>query len=181
MSLYESVFIIRQELSVAAAVKIADRYAGTIDKEGGKIVKRENWGLLNLAYRIRKNRKGHFFLFNIDGPSKAVQEMERGMKLDTDTLRCLTTRIDAVSTDQSPIMHRPMEDDKPGYRRSDDRPERRDMPQNRGDSRTRGEDGTHAHGTHTRPDTHARSDRGDNADGAKEETTPPANKEDPRT
>lgn len=136
MPLYESVFIIRQDLSVAAAVKIADTYADGVKSTGGEIVKRENWGLLPLAYRIFKNRKGHFFLFNIESPSTTILEMERGMKLDSDTLRCLTTRIEAVTESNSPMMARAERESE-----EDGRPPREDGRPPREDGRPPREDG----------------------------------------
>ena len=94
MSLYESVIIIRQETSTQQVEALADTYQEIIKKNGGSIEKRENWGLRSLAYKIKKNRKGHYILFNIDAPSAAVQEMERLMSLNEDILRYLTLRID---------------------------------------------------------------------------------------
>jgi small subunit ribosomal protein S6 len=94
MSLYESVIIIRQETSTQQVEALADTYQEIIKENGGSIEKRENWGLRSLAYKIKKNRKGHYILFNIDAPSAAVQEMERLMSLNEDILRYLTLRID---------------------------------------------------------------------------------------
>jgi small subunit ribosomal protein S6 len=94
MSLYESVIIIRQETSTQQVEALADTFQEIIKENGGSIEKRENWGLRSLAYKIKKNRKGHYILFNIDAPSAAVQEMERLMSLNEDILRYLTLRID---------------------------------------------------------------------------------------
>jgi small subunit ribosomal protein S6 len=94
MSLYESVIIIRQETSPQQVEALADTYQDLIKENGGSIKKRENWGLRSLAYKIKKNRKGHYILFNIDAPSAAIHEMERLMSLNEDILRYLTLRVD---------------------------------------------------------------------------------------
>ena len=96
MSLYESVIIIRQETSAQQVEALGDTYADVINKNGGSIKKRENWGLRSLAYKIKKNRKGHYILFNIDAPSAAIQEMERLMSLNEDVLRYLTLKVDEL-------------------------------------------------------------------------------------
>ena len=96
MSFYEHVFITRQDLTQSQVDELANKFAAVIEKEGGKVTKRENWGLRNLAYRIRKNRKGYYVLFNIDAPAIAVQEMERLMRIDEDVIRHLTVKVDAL-------------------------------------------------------------------------------------
>ena len=96
MSLYESVIIIRQETSPQQVEALADTYQDLIKENGGSIKKRENWGLRSLAYKIKKNRKGHYILFNIDAPSAAIHEMERLMSLNEDILRYLTLRVDEL-------------------------------------------------------------------------------------
>ena len=101
MSLYESVIIIRQETSAQQVEALGDTYADVISKNGGSIKKRENWGLRSLAYKIKKNRKGHYILFNIDAPSTAVQEMERLMSLNEDVLRYLTLKVDELDENPS--------------------------------------------------------------------------------
>ena len=94
MPLYESVFIARQDISSTQVDQLQDEFAGIIAAGGGEVKKRESWGLKNLSYRINKNRKGHYVLFNIEAPSAAVQEMERLMRLNEDILRYLTIRVD---------------------------------------------------------------------------------------
>jgi small subunit ribosomal protein S6 len=94
MSLYECVMIARQEISTQQVEALADSYEGVIKENGGNVAKRENWGLRSLAYKIKKNRKGHYVLFNIDAPADAVHEMERLMRLNEDVLRHLTLRVD---------------------------------------------------------------------------------------
>ncbi len=95
MPLYESVFIVRQDVSAQHVEGLAERYAEMIAENGGEVAKTEYWGLKNLAYRVKKNRKGHYMMFNINGPSAAVQEFERNMRLSEDVLRYMTIRVDA--------------------------------------------------------------------------------------
>ena len=96
MPLYESVFIARQDIAAPQAEALADAFTSIIDAQGGKVTKRENWGLRNLAYKIKKNRKGHYVLLNIDGPPAAILEMERNMRIHEDVLRYLTVRVDEL-------------------------------------------------------------------------------------
>jgi small subunit ribosomal protein S6 len=104
MALYESVFIVRQDVTAAQVDTLADDFAKIIQDGGGAVERREYWGLRNLQYRIKKNRKGHYVLFNMDAPSASVVEMERNMRLNEDVLRYLTTRIDEARPEPSPIM-----------------------------------------------------------------------------
>ncbi len=104
MPFYESVFIARQEVSATQVDSIADSFGELIDKHGGRVTKREYWGLKNLAHRIKKNRKGHYVLLNIDAPSAAVQEFERSMRFHEDILRYLTVRMDELDEAPSAMM-----------------------------------------------------------------------------
>lgn len=104
MPYYECVFIARQELSSAQAEQFADRMAGIVAENGGEVKTREYWGLKNLAYRIKRNRKGHYTLFHLDAPSDAVREMERNMGLSDDVLRYLTIRLDELPEGPSAMM-----------------------------------------------------------------------------
>jgi len=111
MALYENVFIARQDMSPAQVENLADGYASVMESLGGKVEKREHWGLKTLAYRIKKNRKGHYVLFNFDASGDAVQELERRMRLSEDVLRYLTIRIDAVDERPSVMLQaRPRDD-----------------------------------------------------------------------
>ncbi len=96
MPLYESVFIARQDISSQQVEGLTENLGKIIADNGGEIAKSEYWGLRNLAYRIKKNRKGHYVLFNIDGPSAAIQEFERNMRISEDVLRYLTIRVDEL-------------------------------------------------------------------------------------
>ena len=135
MPLYENVFIARQDISGAQAEALADLFAQLIADQGGEVKKRENWGLRNLAYRMNKNRKGHYVLFNIDAPSAAVTEMERTMRINEDVLRYLTLRVDQLEEAPSPVMQsRGSREDRP--RRDRDRYEGRDRYEPREGSET---------------------------------------------
>ena len=96
MAYYESVFIARQDISAPQVESLADGFASVIEENGGKVTKRESWGLRGLAYKIKKNRKGHYVLFNLDAPAPAVHEMERQMRLNEDILRHMTLRVDEL-------------------------------------------------------------------------------------
>ena len=104
MPLYENVFIARQDISAAQVDTLADQYAALIKENGGEVTKKEYWGLRNLAFRIKKNRKGHYILFNIDAPADAVLEMERNMRLSEDVIRYLTVRVKELEADQSIVL-----------------------------------------------------------------------------
>lgn len=141
MPLYENVFIARQDISGAQVDTLADTFTQLIAEQGGEVKKRENWGLRNLAYRMNKNRKGHYILLNIDAPGPAIAELERTMRINEDVLRYLTIRVDAHEEGPSPVMlNRGSRDDRP--RRSDrdrydDRGDR-DRDRDRGDRPDRG-------------------------------------------
>jgi len=104
MALYESVFIARQDVSATQVDSLTDSFEKIISENGGSVERREYWGLRTLAYRIKKNRKGHYVMFNMEAPSDAVQEMERNMRLNEDILRYMTIRIEKMREDASPIM-----------------------------------------------------------------------------
>jgi small subunit ribosomal protein S6 len=104
MPLYENVFIARQDISGAQVDQLSDSFTQLIAEQGGEIKKREYWGLRNLAYRMNKNRKGHYVLLNIEAPAPAVAELERTMRINEDVLRYLTLRVDKHEEGPSPIM-----------------------------------------------------------------------------
>jgi len=114
MPLYENVFIARQDISGAQVDALTDGFAQLITDNGGEIKKREYWGLRNLAYRMRKNRKGHYVLMNLAAPPAAIAELERTMRINEDVLRYLTIRVDAHDEGPSAIMqNRGSRDDRP--------------------------------------------------------------------
>ncbi len=104
MPLYESTFIARHDMSSQQVDTLAETFAGVVREHGGEVTKKEHWGLRNLAYRIKKNRKGHYVLFNIDAPPYAVQELQRNLRLNEDVLRFLTVRVEQLDPNPSAIM-----------------------------------------------------------------------------
>ena len=104
MPFYENVFIARQDLTPAKVAELTDKYASVVESMGGKVSKRENWGLRNLAYKIQKNRKGYYTLMNIDAPADAVIEMERLMRLDENLIRYLTIKVDELEEGPSVML-----------------------------------------------------------------------------
>jgi small subunit ribosomal protein S6 len=106
-------------MSPAQVEGLADNYATLIEENGGKVLKREHWGLKSLAYRIKKNRKGHYVMFDVEANSDAVNELERQMRLSEDVIRFMTVKIDEVTEAPSPMMSRRDRDDR--RRSRDDR------------------------------------------------------------
>ncbi|MDC1348234.1 30S ribosomal protein S6 [Amylibacter sp.] len=94
MSLYEHVFISRQDLSNAQAEGLIEHFSAVLSDNDGKVIDQEYWGLKTMAYKINKNRKGHYAFLKSDAPSSAVQEMERLMRLHEDVMRVMTIRVD---------------------------------------------------------------------------------------
>ena len=131
MPLYEHVLIARQDLSNAQAEGLIEHFSTVIADNGGKIVDHEYWGVKTMAYKINKNRKGHYAFLRSDAPSAAVQEMERLARLHDDVMRVLTIRVDSHEEGPSVQMQKRDERDRGdrperGERRDGDRPERRD-------------------------------------------------------
>jgi small subunit ribosomal protein S6 len=114
MPLYESVFIARQDLSPAQVETLSTTVADLIKTNGGEVKKTEQWGLKNLAYRIRKNKKGHYVLMNIDAPATAIAEMERTMRINEDVLRYLTIRMDELEEGPSAMLRKRDEEPREG-------------------------------------------------------------------
>jgi len=106
MAYYEHVLITRQDISPQQAEQLNEELKALIEGQGGHIAKIEYWGLRNLAYRIKKNRKGHYSLLAIDAPSAAVKEMERQLSINEDVLRYLTLRVEALDLELSPVLAR---------------------------------------------------------------------------
>lgn len=94
MPLYEHVMIARQDLSNAQAEGLIEHFGTVLSDNGGKVVDTEYWGLKTMAYKINKNRKGHYAFVKSDAPTEAVQEMERLMRLHEDVMRVMTIKVD---------------------------------------------------------------------------------------
>ena len=90
MPLYEHVFLTRQDASAQQVEELTAQFKGIIEQMGGKIAKTEQWGVKSLSYRLRKNRKAHFTLFNVEAPPAALNEIERQERLSEDVVRYLT-------------------------------------------------------------------------------------------
>ncbi len=123
MPLYESVFIARQDIPAQEVESLAERFEGIVSENGGSAGTREYWGLKNLSYRIKKNRKGHYTMLKLDAPAAAVHEMERNMRISEDVLRYMTLRVDALPEEPSIMMQsRSSRDDRGRRGRSGDGP-----------------------------------------------------------
>ena len=116
MPLYETVLIARSEITQAQADAVADAATAQVEADGGAVKKREYWGLRSLAYRIKKNRKGHYILLGLDAPSPVVQEMERQLTLNEDVLRFMTIRVEDISEEPSVILSRKSDDRERSFR-----------------------------------------------------------------
>jgi small subunit ribosomal protein S6 len=128
MPLYEHVFIARQDVSPQQVDQMSDAFKAILEENGGKVSMVESWGLRSLAYKIKKNRKGHYVRMNIEAPSDAVVEMERQMRIHDDVLRFLTVRVDELDPNPAALLsNRGGRDDRRGGGRGrDDRGPRRD-------------------------------------------------------
>ena len=117
MRLYESVLIARQDISTAQVETLVDEFSKIIENGGGSIKKREYWGRRSLAYRIKKNRKGHYVMLNLEADSATLNEYERIMGLNEDILRFMTIRIEEVDEEPSIMMQVKSERGERGDRR----------------------------------------------------------------
>src|SRR4051812_45562253 len=156
MPLYEHVYLARQDLTSQQVDELTAQYTGVIEQAGGKVAKSEPWGVKSLSYRIRKNRKAHFTLLNVDAPPAALTEVERQQRINEDVLRYLTVRVDELEEGPSAMMRKVERDrerdERGGGRFGDgggrlgggggfggdrgDRPPRRDRDDDRGDRNT---------------------------------------------
>jgi small subunit ribosomal protein S6 len=112
MPLYEHVFLARQDVSSQQVDALVDQFRGVIEGAGGKIGKVENWGVKSLTYRIKKNRKAHFTLLNIDAPAAALAEIERQERINEDVIRFLTIRVDELEEGPSAMLRKSDRDDR---------------------------------------------------------------------
>lgn len=119
MPFYETVFIARQDLSDAQVQEITEAAEKIIKDGKGKVTKTENWGLRTLAYRINKNRKGHYVLIESDSPAPPVLEVERTLRLNENVLRYMTIKLDELSKGPSKIIDKNTSDDDAGEGRPD--------------------------------------------------------------
>ena len=116
MPLYETVLIARNDVTQQQVEQIADDIAAELTTEGGEVKKREYWGLRTLAYRIKKNRKGHYLLLGLDAKPAFITEMERKLGLNEDVLRYMTIRLEAIDEAPSAILARKSDDRERSFR-----------------------------------------------------------------
>src|SRR5215469_3935601 len=136
MAFYENVFIARQDVPATQVETLTTQFTELVTAQGGTVSKKEYWGLKSLAFRMKKNRKGHYVLLNIDAPPAAVIEMERNMRINEDVIRYLTVKVEQLEETPSAMLQgrdradrergdRDRDRDRPRYR-DDDRPPRED-------------------------------------------------------
>jgi small subunit ribosomal protein S6 len=116
MALYEHIYLARQDVSAQQVEELTNALTEVLTQGGGKVTKNEYWGLKSLSYRIKKNRKAHYSLLNIDAPAAAVAEMERQMRINEDILRFMTVRVDELEEGPSAMMQKRDRDDRDGDR-----------------------------------------------------------------
>jgi small subunit ribosomal protein S6 len=124
MPLYEHVYLARQDVTTQQVDELTAQFKGIIEQMGGSIDKTEYWGLKSLSYRLRKNRKAHFTLMNVNAPAAALAEIERQERLNEDVLRYLTVRVDEHETGPSAMMRKVDRDRDREERRGERRRER---------------------------------------------------------
>ena len=113
MPLYEHVFLARQDVTPSQVDTLIKEFQGVIEEGGGKVVRHENAGLKNISYKIKKNRKAHYALLNIDAPPAAVSEMERRMRISTDVMRFLTIRVEAHEVEPTALVRKSEREERP--------------------------------------------------------------------
>ena len=123
MPLYEHVMIARQDLSNAQAEGLVEHFGTVLSENGGKVVDSEYWGVKTMAYKINKNRKGHYAFLKTDSPAPAIQEMERLMRLHEDVMRVLTIKVD--EHEEGPSIQMRKSEEREGRRDRGDRGDRR--------------------------------------------------------
>ncbi len=132
MALYEHIFMVRQDVSSSQVDTLTQQFKSVLEENGGSVGKTEYWGVRTLSYRVKKNRKAHYTLMNLDAPPAAVKEMERQMSINDDVIRTMTLRVDEHDEDQSVMMRntrgRDRDDRGPRDRDRDQRPRREDQP-----------------------------------------------------
>ena len=111
MPLYEHIYLARQDVSPQQVEELTNALTEVLTQGGGKVTKNEYWGLKSLSYRIKKNRKAHYSLLNIDAPAPAIAEMERQMRINEDILRFMTVRVDELEEGPSAMLQKRDRDD----------------------------------------------------------------------
>jgi small subunit ribosomal protein S6 len=142
MALYEHVVLARQDISAQQVEGLVESFRTILQEHGGSVGKTEYWGLKSLTYRIKKNRKAHYSLMNIDAPHEAMAELERQERLSTDVIRFLTVRVDEHDAGPSAMMRRADRDERDGRGDRGDRGDRDRGDRGRGPRRDRDRDFT---------------------------------------
>src|SRR5699024_3555714 len=124
MPFYEHIYLARQDVSPQQVEELTNNLTEVLSQGGGKVTKNEYWGLKSLSYRIKKNRKAHYSLLNIDAPAPAVAEMERQMRINEDILRFMTVRVDELEEGPSAMLQKRDRDDERSDRPGGGRPDR---------------------------------------------------------
>ena len=132
MALYEHIYLARQDVTAQQVEAMTEQMKSVIETHGGKVGKIEYWGVKSLAFRIKKNRKAHFTLINIDAPPAAIAEMERQMGINEDILRLLTLRVEAHEEGPSAMMRKREDSDRDERGERSDRGDRGDRGDRRG-------------------------------------------------
>ena len=139
MPLYEHVYLARQDLSQQQVDELTAQYKGVLEQMGGTVPKVEYWGVKSLTYRIRKNRKAHFTLMNVEAPPAALVEVERQEHISEDVLRAITVRVDEHEAGPSAMMRKADRDRDRDERRGDRRRDR-DGPRGPREDRSDGDE-----------------------------------------
>ena len=116
MNLYEHTIVARQDTSPAQIKQLTEKYSSIVEKNDGEIVQTEDWGLLNLAYVIKKNKKGSYIHFKIKGPGKIIEELEKNEIIDKNLLRYMTVKVKKFDL-QANYFSKKEESDKKEYKR----------------------------------------------------------------
>ena len=109
MAFYECIFIVRQDVPAADVHKLADKMVEVVSGHEGNLIKREHWGLRNLAYAIKKNRRGHYVMLGVSGSAEMVDEFRRTCKVNEDILKCLVIKVEKLDSSPSQMMQAPAE------------------------------------------------------------------------
>jgi len=111
MNFYEHTIIARQDMGASQLKQIQEKYTNLVTKNEGKVLKAENWGLLNLSYLIKRNKKGNYIHFKIEGSGKTIAELEKSEKIDKSLLRYLTVKVKKLDL-KTNYFEKKLEDDK---------------------------------------------------------------------
>src|SRR6266853_1181343 len=124
MPLYEHGYLARQDLSQQQVDELTAQYKGVLEQMGGNVAKIEYWGVKSLTYRIRKNRKAHFTLMNVEAPPAALGEIQRQEHINEDVLRAMTVRVEELEAGPSAMMRKADRDRDRDERRGERRRDR---------------------------------------------------------